>query len=271
MVTDRPSHSSRTRGTLDTSVPHSARIFSYWLGGKDNYLADREAGDRFRMTFPKIIGMTRCSRQFLGRAVRYLADEAGIRQFLDAGTGLPTLDNTHEVAQQVAPESRIVYADNDPLVLVHAQVLLSSSPEGRTDYIDADIRDPETVLCMAAETLDLTRPVAVILMGILAHVADYDQARSIVNRLMAGLPPGSFLAIRDGTTTDPAYRAAIREYNVSGAVPYHLRTPDQIAGYFDGLEVVPPGVVPCQRWRPEGPFTGHRDEFAVLGGVARKP
>jgi O-methyltransferase involved in polyketide biosynthesis len=268
-VTEQPA-SPGEMPTLDTSVPHSARIFGYWLGGKDNYSADREAGDRFRATFPEIVDLAKIGRQFLGRVVRYLAGEAGVRQFLDVGTGLPTVDNTHEVAQRVAPESRIVYVDNDPLVLIHAQALLTSSPEGKTDYIDADVRDPQTILRRAAETLDLTQPVALILMGILAHIDDYDEARSIVGHLMDALPPGSFLAIRDGTTTSPSYLEAMRVYNASGAVPYHLRTPGQIAGYLDGLEVIAPGVVPCSRWRPEVTPMNDRGDVPLLGGIGHK-
>jgi len=258
---------------IDTEVPHSARIFTYWLGGKDCYPADREAGEQVRATFPGIVELARVGRYFLGRVVRHLAAEEGVRQFLDVGTGLPTVDNTHEVAQRVAPESRVVYVDNDPLVLVHAQALLTSSPEGATDYIDADVRDPETILDRASRTLDLSRPVALTLMGILAHIEDYDEARSLVDRLMSGLAPGSYLAVRDGTDTDPDYVAALDRYNTTGAVPYTLRSPELIAGFLDGLEVLEPGVVPCPLWRPEAadPLLHSPAGSAVLGGVGRKP
>ena len=184
---------------IDTSVPHSARVWNYWLGGKDNFPVDRAAGDQFREIFPEIVDAARASRGFLTQAVRYLAGEAGIRQFLDVGTGLPTVDNTHEVAQRVAPDSRIVYVDNDPLVLVHARALLTSTPQGVTDYIDADLRDPDKILEAAANTLDFAQPVALILMGIVGHVSDYDEARSIVTRLLDALPSGSYLALDDGT------------------------------------------------------------------------
>jgi hypothetical protein len=256
---------------IDSSVPHSARIFNYWLGGKDNYAADRAAGDGFRESFPEIVDLARSGRQFLVRTVRYLAGEAGIRQFLDIGTGLPTADNTHEVAQQVAPESRIVYVDNDPLVLRHAQALLVGTPEGATDYIEADLHGPDTIMQDAARTLDLTQPVAIVLMGILAHIGDYDEARSIVKRLLAAVPSGSYLVVRDGADTNTAYREAISRYNNSGAVPYHLRSPEQIAGYLDGLELVEPGVVSCPFWRPETTDIGTPIELAVLGAVGRKP
>ncbi|MGP3967539.1 SAM-dependent methyltransferase [Streptomyces sp. 6N223] len=266
-MTDDASHPP----VIDTDVPHSARIWTYWLGGKDHYPVDREAGERVRETFPAIVDLARIGRYFLGRVVRYLAGEAGIRQFLDVGTGLPTVDNTHEVAQRIAPEARIVYVDNDPLVLAHAEALLTSTPQGATDYINADVRDPDAILARAARTLDFSRPVALVLMGVLAHVADYDEARAVVRRLLAALPPGSFLAVRDGADTDPDYSEAIRGYNASGAVAYHLRTPEQIAGFLDGLDVVEPGVVPCPLWRPDvSPLTSAR-EVALLGGVGRKP
>jgi hypothetical protein len=162
--------------TIDTTVPHSARVWNYWLGGKDNYPVDRAAGEQFREIFPEIVDAARTSRQFLTRAVRYLAGVAGIRQFLDVGTGLPTADNTHEVAQRVAPDSRIVYVDNDPLVLTHARALLTSTPQGVTENIDADVREPDKIVLAAAKTLDFTQPTALMLLGILGHIGDYDEA-----------------------------------------------------------------------------------------------
>src|SRR6266496_3356023 len=176
---------------LDTHVPHSARVWNYWLGGKDNFAADRATGDKVLQVYPEIVEVARVSRAFLGRAVRYLAGEVGIRQFLDIGTGLPTANNTHEVAQRVAPSARIVYVDNDPLVLAHARALLTSSPQGATDYLDADLRDPDRILQGAAETLDFTQPVALMMLGILGYVADYDEARSIVRRLLDALSSGT--------------------------------------------------------------------------------
>ncbi|HYY81416.1 MAG TPA: SAM-dependent methyltransferase, partial [Actinomycetes bacterium] len=180
---------------IDTSVAHSARIWNYWLGGKDHYPVDRTVGDRIAEMFPDIVTLARADRAFLGRAVRYLVSEAGIRQFLDIGTGLPTADNTHEVAQRLAPECRIVYVDNDPLVLAHARALLVGTPQGATDYIDADVREPDTILRAAARTLDFSQPVAVMLLGILHHLSDDDQADAIVDRLVDGIPAGGFLTI----------------------------------------------------------------------------
>ncbi|MEU3839168.1 SAM-dependent methyltransferase [Streptomyces sp. NPDC028635] len=255
---------------IDTSVPHSARIWNYWLGGKDNYPVDEAAGDAYTAVFPGIVTVARSSRAFLGRAIRYLVREAGIRQFLDVGTGLPTVDNTHEVAQRLAPESRIVYVDNDPLVLAHARALLTSTPEGVTAYEDLSLYDPEKIIEAAGRTLDLTRPTALILSGLLGHVADHEVARDLVRRLLAGLPSGSFLCVNDGSRgTDPAYEAAQDGYNETGAVPYFLRPVEQIEAYFDGLEMIEPGVVSVPLWRPE-PGAG-AEPIGQHGGVGRKP
>lgn len=254
---------------IDATVPHSARIWNYWLGGRDNYPVDQAAGDAFREVFPGITDLARDSRAFLGRAVTQLAGEAGIRQFLDIGTGLPTADNTHEIAQRVAPESRIVYVDNDPLVLTHARALLTSTPEGATDYIDSDLHDPDTVLREAARTLDFSRPVALTLMQVSGHIADYAEARRIVGTLLGALPSGSYFAFNDSVDTNKANFEATRRYNESGAAPYYLRGPEELAGFFEGLELLEPGVVPLNEWRP-GPGRAPGEVIAV-GGVARKP
>ncbi len=180
-------------------VPHGARIWNYWLGGKDNYAADREIGDAVSAVFPEIAVMAFKSRQFLSRAVRYLAGEAGIRQFLDIGTGLPTMQNTHEVAQAVAPDARIVYVDNDPLVLAHARALLvNTTAEGLTKYIDADYREPDRIIAEAREILDFTQPIAVMFMGVFGYVPDYDEVSSIISRVVDAVPSGSYLALWDG-------------------------------------------------------------------------
>jgi hypothetical protein len=267
--TDPPAPGS-PRSAIDTSVPHSARIWNFWLGGKDNFLIDRQVGEEFLKVYPGMVEVARGVRYFLARAVRYLAGEALIRQFLDIGTGLPTVDNTHEVAQRVAPACRIVYVDNDPLVLAHARALLTSSPEGTCDYIDADVRDPGPILAAAARTLDFTRPVALMLLGILGHVGDYDQARSIVRRLVDALPPGSYLTLSDGANTSPARQEAHQRYAGTGAIPYTLRSPGQITGFFDGLDLLEPGVVPVSQWRPDPSAFGPPGHVDTFGGVARK-
>jgi hypothetical protein len=255
---------------IDTTVPHSARIWNYWLGGKDNYAVDREAGDQFSAIYPGIVDIARADRAFLGRVVRYLAGEAGVRQFLDVGTGLPTADNTHQVAQQVVPESRIVYVDNDPLVLAHARALLTSSPEGATHFVDANMADPGKVLQEAARLLDLSQPVGLTFMGVLGHVTDHDEARAIVTGLLDGLPSGSYLSINDSVNTSEALEEALRIYEASGAVPYRTRSVEQFASYFDGLELVEPGVVLVDDWRPD-PEAGRGPEIPQLGAVGRKP
>ena len=258
---------------LDTSVSHSARIWNYWLGGKDNYAVDREAGDKVAAMLPSIVAQARADRAFLGRAIRYLAGEEGIRQFLDIGTGLPTADNTHQVAQRVARESRIVYADNDPMVLTHARALLTSTPEGACDYVEGDLREPDKILAEAAETLDFTKPIALILSGVLGHIVDIDEARSIVRSLMGALPSGSYLSLNDGTSVvgGDQVEQATQDYNESGALPYIQRTPEEIASFFDGLELVPPGVVSCPRWRPDPAPADSLAEVDAFGGVGRKP
>jgi hypothetical protein len=267
---DTPSSGSQVPA-VDTTVPHSARIWNYWLGGKDNYAADRAAGDMFLQDFPDIRENARAFRSFLRRGIGHLAGEAGIRQFLDIGTGLPTAGNTHELAQGVAPQARIVYVDNDPLVLAHARVLLISHPEGATAYLHADLHDTETILTDAADTLDFAQPVALILSGILGHVADYHEARAIVGRLLAALPTGSHLLICDGTSTNEDLIAAQQQHNDRGAVQYQLRTPAEIAGFFDGLELVEPGVVSCPMWRPEPHPFGDARGVDAYGGIGRKP
>jgi S-adenosyl methyltransferase len=265
---------SRLDTGLDTSVSHSARIWNYWLGGKDNYEADRIAGDRVAEMLPIIVTQARADRAFLGRAIRYLAGEAGLRQFLDIGTGLPTADNTHEVAQRVAPSSRIVYADNDPLVLTHARALLTSSPQGACDYIDGDLREPEHILSEAARTLDFSQPVGLMLLGVLHHIPDTDQAYSIVRRLLAALAPGSYLTINHSTSaiSGAAMEEAVAHWNRVGTPSMTLRTPAQIAHFFDGLDLLEPGIVSCSRWRPEaGPDGELPEEVDEFCGVARKP
>ena len=256
---------------LDPNVPHSARVWNYWLGGKDHYPADRMVGDQVMAMFPDITRLARADRAFLGRAVRYLAGEAGIRQFLDVGTGLPTANNTHEVAQAIAPESRIVYVDNDPLVLVHARALLTSTPEGACDYIDADLRDTGKILTQAAKTLDFSRPVALMMLGIVGQIPDSDHPESVIRQLMSVMTSGSYLALSDGVNTSETFTEAVRQYNENSANTYHPRSPEQLTGFFDGLELVEPGVVELGHWRPEATVFPGAGEVPGMGGVGRKP
>ncbi len=269
-----PEETDGSAGTaIDTRVAHSARVWNYWLGGKDNYKVDRELAAELAETFPGIRDQARQVRQFLFRAVRYLVAEVGIRQFLDIGTGLPTANNTHEIAQGIAPQARIVYVDNDPLVLVHARALLTSHPGGATDYVEADVRNPDKILREAARTLDFTQPIGLIMLGILGWIPDSDNPQAIVSRLLDSLPSGSYLVISDGADTDPAQVEAVRAFNQNpdSASSYHLRSPEQIARFFDGLELAEPGVVSTSRWRPEPSAWGEPAEVPEFSGVGRKP
>jgi O-methyltransferase involved in polyketide biosynthesis len=265
---------TNTVGGLDTTVSHSARIWNYWLGGKDHFAVDRAAGDKVASMLPSIVAQARADRAFLGRAIQYLAGEAGIRQFLDIGTGLPTADNTHQVAQRIAPDARVVYADNDQLVLAHARALLTSSREGVCDYVDGDLREPDVILAQAARTLDFTRPVALMLLGILHHISDTEQAYQIVRQLMAALAPGSYLAINHSTSAihGAAMEEAVKHWNQVGTPPMTLRSPEQIARFFDGLDLLEPGVVSCSRWRASiSELGGDPPEVDEFCGVACKP
>jgi SAM-dependent methyltransferase len=260
---------------IDQTKPHSARVYDYYLGGKDNFAADRETAERAMQSWRAVRTAVRENRAFLGRAVRYLASEAGIRQFLDIGTGLPSANNVHEVAQAVAPESRVVYVDNDPIVLVHARALLGSAPEGRTAYIDADLREPEKILASpaVAETLDLSRPVALMLVAILHFLIDADNPARVVATLLDALPPGSYLVASHVTPEhDPeGVRGLERAYR-QGGIPAQVRTADDFAALaFRGLEMIDPGVVLVSEWRrPDGPRPLPA-EVNWYGGIGRKP
>ncbi|MGH3282811.1 MAG: SAM-dependent methyltransferase [Trebonia sp.] len=255
---------------LDTTVAHSARVYDYWLGGKDNFAADREAGDRVIAIRPAIRSDVRENRAFLRRAVRFLAAEAGIRQFLDIGTGLPSAGNTHEVAQGTASEARVVYVDNDPLVLAHARALLTGTP-GTTAYLDADLRDPGKILRDAAEELDFSQPVAVMLVAALHHITDAEDPAGIIATLMAAVPPGSYLVISHPAADVQAEAVAqvALLYNQDVATGQTRRTREQVTAFFDGLEALPPGVVQTPQWRPEEPPSG--PSVPMWAGVARKP
>ena len=254
---------------FDTSVPHIARVYNYWLGGKDHFAADRELAERFIKADPEVIAGVRANRAFLGRAVHFLAAKARVRQFLDIGTGIPTANNTHEVAQRAAPDSRVVYVNNDPIVLAHARALLTSEPDGATDYIDADLRNTGTILAQAARTLDLARPVAVMLVGILQCIPDEDEPRAIVAALMDGVPPGSYLAIsHPAADVHAEARAGAAVLSEGLASPVTFRSRAAIARFFGGLELVEPGLVSTSQWR-SGASAGTRP-LANWAGVARK-
>jgi hypothetical protein len=256
--------------SLDTSVAHIARVYDYWLGGKDNYAADREAAEEALAVNPGLRADVRANRGFLARAVRYLAAECGIRQFLDIGTGIPTANNTHEVAQSVAPPSRIVYVDNDPVVLLHAQALLASDPAGACDYVDADLRDPAKILSAAERTLDFSQPVAVMLIAILHLIPDQDDPYGIVGTLMTAVPGGSYLALSHPASDIAAAvmsKAATR-LNRLMSQRVTLRTREDVSRFFAGADLAEPGIVQPPRWRPDGPVTA--SDISVWCGVARK-
>jgi len=269
------------------STAHPARVWNYWLGGRDYFAADRAAGEQLGREFPHLAQIARAERAFLVRAVRFLAGPAKIRQFLDIGAGLPAGGNTHEIAQRIAAEAGIVYLDNDPAVLVHARALLqtpmlASTPEGAVSYGQADLRDVTAVLAEAARTLDLQRPVALIMLGVLGHLDDHGAARSITSQLMDALPSGSYLAIADGVAeTGPVAEHAAepvaepvaeaqRRYNGAAPVPYYLRRPDELASFFDGLDLIEPGVVPCPQWKPDASGHAAPEGAVAYCGVARK-
>jgi hypothetical protein len=275
MTTDQSPVQGGTGGArslpFDTSVAHQARIYNYLLGGKDNYAADRAAAESALKTWPDIAFTARANRAFLRRVVRYLAGEAGIRQFLDIGTGIPTAGNTHEVAQEIAPETRVVYVDYDPIVLAHARALLTSHEAGATDYIDADLRDTGTILTQAAHLLDFSKPVAVTMLAILHALPDSDDPYAIVARLMDAVPSGSYLAVSHGGSDRVGQEAQQSiEDSWRGRVQqqFTLRSREQVARFFKGMDLVEPGVVPAEEWRPE-PDTGDHGKSTVWCAVGR--
>ncbi|SCL34615.1 S-adenosyl methyltransferase [Micromonospora nigra] len=263
---------------IDTSVAHPARRYNYWLGGKDNFQADRDSGDAMAEAFPTIRTAALENRRFLQRAVRYLAREAGIRQFLDIGTGIPTADNTHEVAQRIAPESRVVYVDNDPIVLAHARALLTSSPQGATAYIDADLREPEKILTHPEllRTIDLSRPVALMLVAILHFLPDDDDPKALLTRLVDALPPGSYLAASHATHDYlPPHIAEQAKAAAKGGGPHglvNLRSLAEFTAYFEGLEVVEPGITSVAEWHADDAPQPRPSvaEVSMYGAVACK-
>jgi S-adenosyl methyltransferase len=264
------SHGAEHR-SFDTSVAHVARIYDYWLGGKDNYAVDRAAGDAAVQAYPDLVSSVRANRAFLARTVSFLAGEAGIRQFLDIGTGIPTANNTHEVAQSVAPGCRVVYVDNDPVVLAHARALLTSTPEGATDYLDADLRDTAKILAEAAQTLDFSRPVAIVLMAILHLIGDEDDPYGIISTLLGAVPPGSYLALSH-IASDITQAVTVAGNRVSQFMlqKQTYRSHSEVTRFFAGLELVEPGVVRVQEWRPASEAEASAAS-ALWGAVGRKP
>jgi hypothetical protein len=261
------------RADVDPAVAHQARIYDYWLGGNDNFAADREAAEQAAAAYPPILRAVRAQRAFLASAVRYLAGQAGVRQFLDIGTGLPTASNTHEVARAEAPQARVVYVDNDPMVLAHARALLASTPQGATAYLDADLRDPGEILTAAAELLDFRQPVAVLLIGILQLIPDSDDPYALVARLTAAVPSGSWLAVYHPASDIDQDRVgeAVRRVNARSAGTTTLRSHAEITRFFDGMQLLEPGLVQVHRWQPGSTAPGHGDEIAAYAGLARKP
>ena len=270
-MVDRPAAGRPELPTeVDHTVPHSARFWNYLVGGKDNFQVDRDLAAAISKELPQLAEGARADRGFLKRVVRFLV-ESGIRQFLDVGTGLPTADNTHQVAQRIAPDARIVYVDNDPSVLAHARALLTSTPEGATDYLHADIRNPSDILERAARTLDFSRPVALLMLGVLNFVPDDDEAYGVVAELVAALPSGSYVALSHPTpeVDREAIERAVAMWNSGGAATLTIRTRQQLLGFFDGLELLEPGVVSDSLWRPDA--GGAVEAVYHFGGVARKP
>jgi hypothetical protein len=264
-------HASRLESSLDTSQAHIARVYDYWLGGKDNFAGDRAAGDAVIQAYPGVIATVRANRALLARMVRYLAGEAGIVQFLDIGTGIPSANNTHEVAQSVTPSARVVYVDNDPIVLVHARALLVSNPLGATSYLEADLRDLEPILDQAAHLLDFSQPVAVMLMGVMHLIGDEDDPSGIVARLMSAVSPGSYLAMsHPAADIDADAMADARQrQNQAQAEPVTFRRRDEIERFFDGLEMVEPGLVRAPEWRPDL-LAGANPGAALWAGLGQK-
>ena len=259
--------------SFDPTVPNPARMWNYWLGGKDNFAADRQAAEQVLQVMPSMPLIARAARLFLVDAVHQLADGHGVRQFLDIGTGLPTADNTHHIAQRVAPESRIVYADFDPVVLSHAQALLTSSPEGDTNYLQADLRDTDTILAGAARTLDFGQPIAVMLIAVLHFIPDADDPYAIVARLMEAVPSGSYLVMAHAASdiAPEASAEMARRYNGMSSASITPRTREQVARFFDGLDMMPPGLVPISQWGLAGAIDHTVGGLVGYCGIGRKP
>jgi hypothetical protein len=258
---------------IDTSVAHAARVYDYFLGGKDNFAADREAGDQVIDAVPSVVTAFRRNRAFLGRAVRFLASECGIRQFLDIGSGLPSANNTHEVAQAIAPDALVMYGDNDPMVMVHARALLTGTTQGTVAYLDADLRDPDAIVRAASQTVNFRQPVALLMLAVLQLVPDVDKPYQVVKRLVDALPGGSYLALSHPPSDIESEGVALAQKRFNALLAPRasvtLRSHDEVARFLSGLDIVPPGLVQAHYWRPEGAVA---DGLAsVWCAVARKP
>ncbi|MFG1946437.1 SAM-dependent methyltransferase [Nonomuraea sp. NPDC048826] len=255
---------------MNTEIPSPARIYDLWLGGKDNYEIDRVVSAQILQAVPELPILAKTNREFLGRAVRCVAEEGGVRQFLDIGTGIPTADNTHQVAQAVSADCKVVYVDNDPVVLAHARALLRGSEQGDTWFVDSDLREPDKILEAAEEYLDFSQPIGLVLLGVVDFLSDGDRPKEIIQRLLAPMASGSYLVISHGLV-GKQLEEGVRSWNESGGVPMTLRTHEELTGFFDGLELLEPGVVALPRWRPT-PETLYADREAVYyAGVGRKP
>jgi hypothetical protein len=267
--TTDPAHAGEPPPGVDVTVAHNARVWNYWLGGKDHFAVDRAAGETVLAMHPGIVEVARADRAFLGRVVRYLAGKAGIRQFLDIGTGLPTAENTHQVAGSVVPAVRVVYVDNDPIVLAHARALLTTTPPAVTSYVDADVHDPGSILRAAAATLDFGEPVAIMMLGILNFVLDNAEAKTVVDRLLDAVVPGSYLALSHPTLElgGEGNAEAMRFWNEHARPSIRARSAAEIRQFLAGLDLVDPGLVSCALWHPDGPAT----PVPHYGVVALKP
>jgi hypothetical protein len=271
MTDQSPSTGKDHLSKIDTSTPHSARVWNYWLGGKDNFKADRELAQHLSDLMPELIGLVRSVWDFRRRVVQYLTADAGMRQFVDIGAGLPAAGSTHEIAQAIAPESRVVYVDDDPVVLVHARAILTSTTEGAVDIVDGDIHNPLDILMAARRTLDFRQPIAIMLLDVLSHIAD-DEVYSIVRQLVESAPAGSYVVINHLTSqAAEAANELARNWDVSGTKPVAVRSSAKVARFFDGLELVEPGIVDCSQWRSDSETVVEGADPSLFGGVGRKP
>ena len=279
-VPDGPANDGPPPATkLDPSVAHIARVRDYWLGGRDNFAVDRQVGEEAMAAFPGLVNSVRTTRAFLGRAVRFLTADAGVRQFLDIGAGIPTAHSTHEVAQSIAPDALVCYVDRDPVVFGHARALLASGRHGRTSYFEADLRDTGKILVEAASVLDLTQPVALLLNAVLQFIPDDAEPGQIVCMLLDAMPPGSFLVLSHpasdlGREARPAPGSPLGQLL---AGPVTRRSHDEVSRFFGGLRLLPPGLVRLPEWRPGGAepdpaelTAGPASGPALWGGVGQK-